>query len=145
MKGAALWVILLFVMPIRSSVVSSASPAARMPNTAALADQPQVHEALEWFGKNLQWINDEQLRLTAIPAPSFQEQNRAAAVKALLEAEGLNVQTDTIGNVIGEMRAFGSSIKTVRSMWPKSGRSERFYLRRMWERKAKEICAGCAR
>ena len=103
MKRVALWVI-LFVMAIRSTVISSASPTHRMPIGSALADQPQVHNALEWFGQNLKWVNDAQLRLTSIPAPSFQEQNRATAVRQLLSVEGLNVQSDKIGNVIGELR-----------------------------------------
>lgn len=63
-----------------------------------------MRAALDWFGKHLDWINEEQIRLTEIPAPSFQEEKRAAAVKALLAAEGLPVQTDKIGNVIGELR-----------------------------------------
>jgi acetylornithine deacetylase/succinyl-diaminopimelate desuccinylase-like protein len=58
---------------------------------------------MEWFEKNLQWIDDQQIRLTEIPAPSFQEEKRAAAVKALLADEGLNVRRDAIGNVIGEL------------------------------------------
>ena len=72
---------------------------------------PQVRAALDWFPKNLAWINEEQSRLTEIPAPSFQEEKRAAAVKELLAAEGLPVSTDKIGNVIGELR--GSNEKEV--------------------------------
>jgi tripeptide aminopeptidase len=88
-------------MPIRSSVLSQA---ARPLTSFSLADQPQVRAALDWFGKNLEWINEQQAQLTEIPAPSFEEEKRAAAVKALLAAEGLTVQTDKIGNVIGELR-----------------------------------------
>jgi acetylornithine deacetylase/succinyl-diaminopimelate desuccinylase-like protein len=60
--------------------------------------------ALEWFAHNLASINDEQVRLTEIPAPSFQEGPRAAVIKSLLAAAGLNVQVDKTGNVIGELR-----------------------------------------
>jgi len=63
-----------------------------------------VRAALDWFAKNLPWINDEQARLTEIPAPSFQEERRAAAVKALLAAEGMPVHGDKLGNVIAELR-----------------------------------------
>ncbi len=88
-------------MPIRSSVL----PHAARPFTSfSLADQPQVRAALDWFPKNLTWINEEQARLTEIPAPSFEEGKRAAAVKELLEAEGLAVSTDKIGNVVAELR-----------------------------------------
>ena len=70
----------------------------------SLADNPQVRMALEWFAHNLASINDEQVRLTEIPAPSFQEGPRAAVIKSLLAAAGLNVQVDKTGNVIGELR-----------------------------------------
>ena len=87
-------------MPIRSSVL----PYAARPFTFSLADEPQVRAALDWFPKNLAWINEQQSRLTEIPAPSFEEEKRAAAVKELLAAEGLPVSTDKTGNVIGELR-----------------------------------------
>ncbi|HKE09509.1 MAG TPA: M20/M25/M40 family metallo-hydrolase [Candidatus Acidoferrum sp.] len=92
---------ILFAMPIRSTVVSQA---ARPFTSYSLADQPRVRATLDWFAKNLTWINDEQIKLTEIPAPSFQEQKRAAAVKALLAAEGFPVHSDKIGNVIAEVR-----------------------------------------
>ena len=106
-KRAALCVI-LFVMPIRSSVVSQV---ARPFSSYTLADQAQVRVALEWLEKNVTWINDQQSSLTEIPAPSFQEQKRAAAMKALLAEQGLTVQSDKIGNVIGELR--GASDKEI--------------------------------
>jgi len=99
MKRVAVCVILLS-MPIRSVVFAQVT----RPNaTPPLAEQPAVRAALEWFEKNLKWINDEQGRLTEIPAPSFQEEKRAVAVKALLADEGLKVHSDKIGNVIGEL------------------------------------------
>jgi acetylornithine deacetylase/succinyl-diaminopimelate desuccinylase-like protein len=64
----------------------------------------QVRAALAWFAPNVNWINEQQARLTEIPAPPFQEGQRASAVKALLASAGLNVQTDAAGNVIGELR-----------------------------------------
>jgi acetylornithine deacetylase/succinyl-diaminopimelate desuccinylase-like protein len=69
----------------------------------ALADNPRVQTALEWFRKNQSWIDEQQIRLTEIPAPSFQEERRAEAVKALLAAEGLAIHSDKLGNVIGEL------------------------------------------
>ena len=83
-KRVAVCVILLS-MPIRSAVFAQVT----RPNaTAALAEQASVRTALDWFEKNLKWINDEQVRFTEIPAPSFQEEKRAAAVKALLAVKG---------------------------------------------------------
>ncbi len=99
-KRVALCVILC-AMPIRSSVVSQV---ARQNPPAAVADNARVRAALEWFAQNRTWIEEQQIRLTEIPAPSFEEEKRAAAVKELLVAGGLAVHSDKIGNVIGELR-----------------------------------------
>ena len=100
MKHAALWVILLS-MPVRpASVPHSSRPA---PSTQ-VADNSEVRSALAWFARNLSWINEQQSRLTEIPAPPFQEARRANAVKLLLASSGLEVQIDKTGNVIGELR-----------------------------------------
>ncbi len=88
-------------MPIRSSVVSSSSRFAR---SESLADRPQVREALNWLDDNLDWTTAQQVRLTEIPAPSFEEAKRAQAVKEILSADGLSVFTDKVGNVVGELR-----------------------------------------
>ncbi len=99
-KPALLWVI-LFVMPVRSAI----APNSRPPDShAQLSNNSQVRAALDWFSRNLAWINDQQARLTEIPAPPFQEAQRAAAVKELLAAIGLKVQSDETGNVITEIR-----------------------------------------
>jgi acetylornithine deacetylase/succinyl-diaminopimelate desuccinylase-like protein len=88
-------------MPIRSTAL----PQSAHPLTSfSLAEQPQVRAAMDWFAKNLKWINDLQSALTEIPAPSFQEEKRAAAVRAAFAAEGLPAQTDKLGNVIAELR-----------------------------------------
>ncbi len=92
---------ILLAMPIRPSVIPL-SP--RTSRATALADQPQVREALNWLDRNLDWTTAQQIRLTEIPAPSFQEEKRAQAMKEILSAEGLSVFTDKIGNVIGELR-----------------------------------------
>jgi tripeptide aminopeptidase len=99
-KPVVLWVILL-VMPVRSAIAPNTR---RAGFPAQLSDNSQVRAALDWFSRNFTWINDEQARLTEIPAPPFQEAQRAAAVKVLLSAAGLKVQVDETGNVIGELR-----------------------------------------
>ena len=99
MKRVLFWVI-LFAMPVRSSLARHAT---RSVPPTQLAENAQVRAAMAWFAPNLKWINDQQARLTEIPAPPFQEGQRAAAVKALLSASGLNVQIDAAGNVIGEL------------------------------------------
>lgn len=99
-KHFLLWVI-LFAMPVRSSVAHHVTRAA---SSGQLGENTQVRAAMDWLSRNLGWINDQQARLTEIPAPSFKEGQRAAAVKALLSSDGLNVQTDSIGNVFAELQ-----------------------------------------
>jgi tripeptide aminopeptidase len=100
-KRVLVWVILL-AMPVRSSLARHTTT--RPASSGQLGENPQVRAALAWFGPNVNWINEQQARLTEIAAPPFQEATRAAAVKALLSAAGLSVQTDATGNVIGELR-----------------------------------------
>jgi tripeptide aminopeptidase len=100
MKHAALWVILL-TMPVRSASIPHNS---RPPFNTQFADTSEVRAALAWFVRNVAWINEQQVRLTEIPAPPFQEAQRAVAVKTLLASSGLEVQIDKAGNVIGELR-----------------------------------------
>jgi len=88
-------------MPVRSA----ASP--RAPHQAPgsrLTDNARVRAALDWFTPNISWVNDQQARITEIPAPPFQEAQRAALVKDLLAEAGLSSQIDKAGNVIGELR-----------------------------------------
>lgn len=92
---------ILLSMPVR--------PVAHFPihRTVSFAQLPtnvQVRGALDWFATHRPWIDDEQARLTEIPAPTFQEAERAAAVKVLLSAVGLEVSIDKTGNVIGLLR-----------------------------------------
>jgi tripeptide aminopeptidase len=80
------------------------TPAQQKPATpvADLAGDDRVKTVLDWLAKNTAWITDEQARITEIPAPSFQEAQRAAYLRRALAACGLRVRTDDIGNVIGE-------------------------------------------
>src|SRR5271169_1294695 len=74
-----------------------------------LARDDRVKRALDWLANNTTWITDEQIRITEIPAPSFQETQRAAYLRRALAACGLRVRTDDIGNVIGERPGFTST------------------------------------
>jgi tripeptide aminopeptidase len=96
----ALVCVILLAMPVRSI---SSPQASRSAQTPRLSDNAQVRAALDWFAPNISWVNDQQARLTAIPAPPFQEAARAAAVKKLLAETGFSVQIDKAGNVIGEL------------------------------------------
>jgi len=107
--------VILLNMPIRPVVPFPADrPGGRGNATSQSSSQstsqsqlpsgPQIRAALDWFAAHRAWIDDEQARLTEIPAPSFQESERAAAVKVLLSAVGLEVSTDKAGNVTGLLR-----------------------------------------
>jgi tripeptide aminopeptidase len=106
MKHFLVWVILL-TMPSRSSL---AAHPPRQSGTANIATDPQARAALDWFEPNIAFINEVQAKLAEIPAPSFQEQDRAAAVEPLLASAGLSVHRDKIGNVIGELRGSDKEI-----------------------------------
>jgi acetylornithine deacetylase/succinyl-diaminopimelate desuccinylase-like protein len=103
--------VILLNMPTRPVVPFPADRPGGRGNTTAqsslqsqLPSGPQIRAAMEWFALHRAWIDEEQARLTEIPAPSFQESERAAAVKVLLSAVGLDVSTDKSGNVIGLLR-----------------------------------------
>jgi tripeptide aminopeptidase len=98
-KRVLVWVI-LFAMPVRSSLARQST---RSASVGQLGENAQVRAALAWFAPNVIWINDQQARLTEIPAPAFQESQRAAVLKTVLSAAGLAVQVDATGNVIGEL------------------------------------------
>jgi len=76
-----------------------------------LADDPRVGRGLAWIDKSAAWVTDQQIRLTEIPAPEFDEARRGAVLKELFAASGLQVRVDKTGNIIGE-RA-GSDAKSV--------------------------------
>jgi len=99
MKHFLVWVILLS-MPLRSSL---AQPP-RQATAPEITKHPQTQTALDWFKPHESLINDVQIKLAEIPAPSYQEEQRAAAVEQLLGAAGLTTHRDKIGNVIAELR-----------------------------------------
>lgn len=68
---------------------------------------PPVHESLTWLSHNLEPVLNETLHLCQIPAPTFEEAERAAYVAARMQEIGLDdVQTDALHNVTG---IFGSA------------------------------------
>jgi tripeptide aminopeptidase len=93
--------VILLSMPVRS-VASPHAP--RQAPGSRLSDNSRVRAALDWFTPNISWVNDQQARITEIPAPPYQEALRAAALKSLLAEAGLTAQIDKTGNVIGELR-----------------------------------------
>ena len=59
-----------------------------------------VREALQWFTREKQWINEQHLELCRIPSPTFLEHRRAEWMAAQFRAYGCETQIDRAGNVI---------------------------------------------
>jgi tripeptide aminopeptidase len=78
------------------------APRASAADPAVLLKDPEVQAAFEAIKRNEPETIETQIRLTEIPAPSFKEQAKAAAVKEIFEKYGLhNVFIDKEGNVLG--------------------------------------------
>jgi tripeptide aminopeptidase len=78
---------------------------------ARLAGGPECARGLKWIDKSAAWVTDQQVRLTEIPAPEFDEARRGEALKELFAASEFQVRTDKTGNVIAERP--GSDTKSV--------------------------------
>jgi tripeptide aminopeptidase len=69
---------------------------------ARIAEDPRCARGLAWIDNNSAWLTDQQIRLTEIPAPEFDEGRRAEALKELFAANGFKVRIDHAGNVVAE-------------------------------------------
>jgi tripeptide aminopeptidase len=84
------------------ATVSAGQEGAADVGTRLLAD-PAVRAALDAARRNEPEVLETQVRLCQIPAPSFHEEKRAAAVRAVFEDLGLrDIRVDAVGNVLGE-------------------------------------------
>lgn len=83
-------------------LMSASLPAAEM-SVETVENLPAVQRAEEFFVRESEWILQQQIRITSIPAPPFQEEERARYLEEQFRAVGLeNVRRDPIGNVLGE-------------------------------------------
>jgi len=73
---------------------------------AQLADDPILFNAQKWFTRERTWINEQQLQLCRIAAPTFFEAQRAEWFRLQLEALGWSAKMDRAGNVLA---TFGSA------------------------------------
>jgi tripeptide aminopeptidase len=71
---------------------------------AELADTPPLRDALQWFVKQKQWINEQHLQLCRVPASTFFEQRRAEWMLAQFRALGCIARIDRGGNVIAHLQ-----------------------------------------
>src|SRR5688572_17761439 len=67
-----------------------------------------VRRALDRIKADNAWTLEQQVSICEIPAPPFKETVRGAEYKRRLEALGLTVRIDSIGNVIAERRGTGT-------------------------------------
>jgi tripeptide aminopeptidase len=84
--------------------VSMASLSARATEDSIerLAQDPRCARGLAWIERNSDWVTDQQIRLTETPAPESGEAPRGELLRKMFAAAGLQVHTDSVGNVIGE-------------------------------------------
>jgi len=83
-------------------LMSAQLPAAEV-GVETLEKLPAVQRAAEFFVREADWILQQQIRLTSIPAPPFHEEERGRYLEEQFRALGLeNVRRDAIGNVLGE-------------------------------------------
>jgi acetylornithine deacetylase/succinyl-diaminopimelate desuccinylase-like protein len=75
--------------------------------SAALAERPDVKQALVFVDEGFDRQVAEWIAVTEIPAPSTREEQRAAYIKTELEKLGLAVTIDGIGNVMARRRGTG--------------------------------------
>jgi len=75
---------------------------------AQLAERSALFHAQRWFVRERSWINDRQLQLCRIPAPTFFEQQRAEWFRERLTELGWEAKLDRAGNVIAARRGNGS-------------------------------------
>jgi acetylornithine deacetylase/succinyl-diaminopimelate desuccinylase-like protein len=72
-------------------------------NLNVLLEDRAVRECLQWFTREKQWINETHVQLCRVPAPTFQEQERAQWFLEQFRALGWNAAVDRAGNVIATL------------------------------------------
>jgi acetylornithine deacetylase/succinyl-diaminopimelate desuccinylase-like protein len=90
-------------MPFRPWIRSKpecAQPSLLAEEMTRLAADPRVHRLFEWFSSHERDIAGFQLAITAVPAPPFAEQARAAWLAERLHSLGLVTATDAVGNLL---------------------------------------------
>jgi tripeptide aminopeptidase len=89
----------------RYTQVVAANPVPAASAVGDLADSPGIREALQWFTREKQWVNDVHLQLCRVPAPTFLEQQRAEWMASNFRALGWHTGIDRAGNVLASLDA----------------------------------------
>lgn len=79
--------------------------ASELRRVAHLADHPALGEALRWFARERNWINEQHLQICRIPARTFFERERAEWLRGALDALGWSATIDRAGNVVAQFGA----------------------------------------
>lgn len=89
----------VFAATMLSAPKITARPATQL---SKLTRDPRVLQALKSLDAAGDAVASEQIRITEIAAPTFNESARGVYLAKLLSGAGLKVTTDVVGNVIGE-------------------------------------------
>ncbi len=81
----------------------TANPTSASTGIGTLAETPGVREALQWFTREKQWVNDIHLQLCRVPAPTFMEQERAEWFSSTFRSLGWHTAIDRAGNVLASL------------------------------------------
>jgi tripeptide aminopeptidase len=68
-----------------------------------MAERAGIREALQWFTREKQWVNDIHLQLCRVPAPTFLEQPRAEWMASQFRLLGWHAGIDRAGNVLASL------------------------------------------
>ena len=92
---------ILLAMPLRSTVLSQGSRQIPIANSP---EDSRVRGALDWFKANETWIEEQQIRLTEIPAPVVPGREESGSGKGAAGGRGIDDAPRKLGNVIGELK-----------------------------------------
>src|SRR5689334_15836772 len=76
---------------------------------ATAFSHPAVLRAFRFLSENEPRIEEDQIRLTMIPAPPFHEEERSRAFAGELRAMGFSPTIDELGNVLAAYAELGSN------------------------------------
>ncbi|WEG13563.1 M20/M25/M40 family metallo-hydrolase [Pullulanibacillus sp. KACC 23026] len=83
-------------------------------STKRLIALDEVKEALAFLKEDNERTANEQIEITAVPAPTFSEETRGQFYKKKLEALGLEtIEVDEVGNIFGIRRGVGDGPRLV--------------------------------
>lgn len=84
----------------RRNVPLAKVDAATQRAVSELGSARPLRECLAWIHRNRHWINEQQLEVCRVPAPTFLEEKRAAWMCGQLQRMGWDARVDRAGNVV---------------------------------------------